>query len=116
MRWSKLLFILFLAILEFQRFIFLKNIKSFIMSFCLTKLEFLPRVIYDIYTRKFLLICCLLCIEFGQVLLMPHQRFVMLLKSRSHTHYPHMHYSYTGDRRKNMPFHLNSPKNILLLH
>ena len=27
----------------------------------------------------------------------------MLLKSRSCTHHPHMHYSYTGGRRKNMP-------------
>ena len=40
----------------------------------------------------------------------------MLLKSRSHTHHPHMHYSYTGGRRNNTPFHLDPPKNILLLH
>ena len=40
----------------------------------------------------------------------------MLLKSRSYTHHPHMHYSYTRGRRKNMPFHLDPPKNVLLLH
>ena len=39
----------------------------------------------------------------------------MLLKSRSRTHHPHMHYSYTGGRRNNMPFHLDPPKNVLLL-
>ena len=27
----------------------------------------------------------------------------MLLKSRSHTHHPHMHNSYTDGRHKNMP-------------
>ena len=32
----------------------------------------------------------------------PYERFVMLLKSRSRTHHPHMHY-YTGGRHKNMP-------------
>jgi hypothetical protein len=31
----------------------------------------------------------------------PYERFVMLLKSRSRTHHPHMHYSYTVGRRKN---------------
>ena len=40
----------------------------------------------------------------------------MLLNSRSCTHHPHMHYSYTGGRCNNMPFHLDSPKNVLLLH
>jgi hypothetical protein len=33
----------------------------------------------------------------------PYERFVMLLKSRPHTHHPNMHCSYTGGRRKNMP-------------
>ena len=46
----------------------------------------------------------------------PYERFVMLLKSRSRTLHPHMHYSYTGSRRKNMPFHLDPPKNVLLQH
>jgi hypothetical protein len=47
---------------------------------------------------------------------MSYDRFVMLLKSRSRTHHPHMHYFYIGDRRKNMPFHLDPSKNVLLLH
>jgi hypothetical protein len=47
---------------------------------------------------------------------MLYERFVMLLKSRSRTHHPLMHYSYTGGRRKNMSFHLDPPKNVLLLH
>jgi hypothetical protein len=38
---------------------------------------------------------CLLCIEFSQVLLIPYERFLMLLKSRSRTHHLYMHYSYT---------------------
>jgi hypothetical protein len=40
----------------------------------------------------------------------------MHLKLRSHTHDSHMHYSYTGGRRKTMSFHLDPPKNVLLLH
>ena len=40
----------------------------------------------------------------------------MLLKSRSRTHHPNMHYSYTGGRRNNMPFHLDPSNNVLLLH
>ena len=40
----------------------------------------------------------------------------MPLKSRSRTHHPNMHYSYTGGRHYNMPFHLDPPKNVLLLH
>jgi hypothetical protein len=39
----------------------------------------------------------------------------MLLKSRSCTHHPHMYYSYTRGRRKNMPSNLDPPKNVLLL-
>jgi hypothetical protein len=31
---------------------------------------------------------------------MPYERFVMLLKSRSRRHHPHMHYSYTRGRHK----------------
>ena len=37
----------------------------------------------------------------------------MLLKSRSRTHHPHMHYSYTRGRHKNMlvrsPVQINAP-------
>jgi hypothetical protein len=116
MRKSELMFILFLAILKFQIFIFWKNIK-FMMSSYMTKLEFLPEPYMMFRLEKpFSHICCLLCIEFSQVLLMPYERFVMLLKLRSRTHHPHMHYSYTGSRRNNMSFHLDSLKNVLLLH
>jgi hypothetical protein len=59
------------------------------------KLEFLPKPKMIFRIGNLLLICCLICIEFGQALLMPYEGFVMLLKSRSHTHHPHMHYSYT---------------------
>jgi hypothetical protein len=81
------------------------------------KLEFLlePYMILRL-GKPFTHICCLLCIEFSQALLMPYERFVMLLKSRSRTHHPHMHYSYTGSRRNNMLFHEDPQKNVLLLH
>jgi hypothetical protein len=66
------------------------------------KLEFLPKP-YIIFRLGILPhICCLLCVEFSQALLMPYKRFVMLLKSRSHTHHPHMHYFYTGGMHKDM--------------
>jgi hypothetical protein len=82
----------------------------------MTKLEFLLEPFMIFRLEKLSLICYLHCIEFTQALLMPYERFVMLLKSRSCTHHPHMYYSYTGSRRKNMPFYLDPPKNILLLH
>ena len=83
------------------------------MRSCMTKCEFLPKPnIFILRLGKIPLICCLFCIEFSQSLLMPYERFVMLLKSRSRTHQPHMHYSYTGGRRKNMPFHLDPPKKL----
>jgi hypothetical protein len=77
----------------------------------MTKLEFLlePYMMFRL-GKPFTHICCLLYIEFSQVLLMSYERFVMLLKSRSRIHYPHMHYSYTGSRRKNMPFYLDHQK------
>jgi hypothetical protein len=82
----------------------------------MTKFEFLakPNMIFRIGNLS--LICCLLCIEFGQALLMPYERFVMLLKSRSRTYHPHMHYSYTGSGHTHLLFHLEPPENILLLH
>ena len=82
----------------------------------MTKLEFLPEPYMIFRLGKLPLICCLYCIEFGQALLIPYERFVMLLKSRSCTHHLYMHYYYTGGRHNNMPFHLDPPKNILLLH
>jgi hypothetical protein len=82
----------------------------------MTKLEFLskPNMIFRIENLPH--ICCLLCIEFGQALLMPYERFVMLLKSRSRTHHPHMHYSYTGSSHTHLSFHLDPPENVLFLH
>ena len=80
----------------------LKNIKMLHDEFCMTKLEFLLDHIcylgqesFDIYAACFALSFVKLCD--------PYERFVMLLKSRSCTHDPHMHYSYTGGRCKNMP-------------
>jgi hypothetical protein len=98
--------------IEVPKIYLLKKYK-FMMSSCMTKLEFLPEP-YMMFRlgKPFTHICCLLCIGFSQVLLMPYERFVMLLKSRSRTHHPHMHYSYTGSRRNNMTFHLDSLKKI----
>jgi hypothetical protein len=70
----------------------------------MTKLEFPPEPYMLFRLEKYPLIyAACFFIEFCQALLMPYERFVMLLKSRSRTHHPHMHYSYTGCRRKNMP-------------
>jgi hypothetical protein len=82
----------------------------------MTKLEFLPMPNMIFRIGNLLLIYCLLCIEFDQALLMPYEKFVMLLKSRSHTHHPHMYYSYIRSRRTHLSFHLDPPKNVLLLH
>jgi hypothetical protein len=83
----------------------------------MTKLEFLPEPYMILRLGNFSLIyVACFYIEFSQALLMPYERFVMLLKSRSRKHHPHMHYFYTRSRRKNMPFHLDPPKNVLLLH
>jgi hypothetical protein len=83
----------------------------------MTKLEFLtePYMILRLENLSLIYDACF-CIEFSQALLMPYERFVMLLKSRSRKHHPHMHYFYTGSWRKNTPFHLDPPKNVLLLH
>jgi hypothetical protein len=45
---------------------------------------------------------------------MPYERFVILLKSRSRTHHPQIHYSYIGGRRRTCI--LDPPKNALVLH
>ena len=107
MRRSKLLFILFQVILKFLEIYLLKNIKIQRDEFLYDKAWIPTRAIYDIYIRKtFTHICYLFCIEFSQTLLMPYERFVMLLKLRSHTHHLNMHYTYTGGRCKNhaIPF------------
>jgi hypothetical protein len=79
----------------------------------MTKLEFLPEPYMILRLENFSLIyATCFCIEFNQALLMPYERFVMLLESRSRTHHSHMHYSYTGSRRNNMPFYQDPPKKI----
>jgi hypothetical protein len=87
------------------------------MSFYMTKLEFLPEPYMLIRLGKLphIYVACF-CIEFCQALLMRYEKFDMLLKSRPRTHHPHMHYSYTRGRHKNMSFYLDPPKNVLLLH
>jgi hypothetical protein len=89
----------------------LKNIKSSMMSSCMIKLKFLPQP-YIIHRlgKTSTHICCLLYFELSHASLMPYERSVMLLKSRSRTHHPHMHYSYIRGRHKNMAFHLNPSK------
>ena len=86
------------------------------MSSCMTKLEFPPEPHMLFRLEKHLHICCLLFHWVLSSFVDSFERFVMLLKSRSRTHHPHMHYSYTRGRSKNMSFHLDPPKNVLLLH
>jgi hypothetical protein len=83
----------------------------------MTKFEFLPEPYMMFRLGKLSLIhAACFCIEFSQALLMPYARFVMLLKSRSRTHHSNMYYSYTRGRHRNMPFHQDPLKNVLLLH
>ena len=82
----------------------------------MTKLKFPPEPYMLIRLGKLPHICCLLLHWVLSSFVDPYERFVLLLKSRSRTHHPHMHYSYTRGRCKNMPFHLDPPKNVLLLH
>ena len=74
----------------------LKNTKNAMMSFCMTKLEF-PLEPYMLYRLgKLPHICCLLLHWVLSNFVDPYERFIMLLKSRSRTHHPNMHYFYTG--------------------
>ena len=71
--------------------------------------QFLPKL--NITSSKFQAfhICYFYCVEFGQVLLTPVERFTMLPRSRSRTHHIHMlllHWEYTKTC-----FHSNPPKN-----
>ena len=100
MRRSYLLFILFQVTLKFWRFIFWKTQKCYMMSSCTTKLEFPPEPYILFRLGKLSRICCLLLHWVLSSFVDPYERFVMLLKSRSRTHHPHMHYSNTGGRRK----------------
>ena len=85
------------------------------MSSCMTKLEFPPEPYMLSRLGKPPHICCLLLHWVLSSFVDPYERFVMLLKSRSRTHHPHMHYSNTGGRCKNMRLHLDPQKNVLLL-
>jgi hypothetical protein len=67
------------------------------------KLELLPKPYMNARLRKPHIITACICTKFSQALLIPYESFVILLKSRSRTHHPHRHYSYTGSRRQNMP-------------
>ena len=80
------------------------------MSSCMTKLEFLTEPYMLLRLGKLPHICCLLLQWVLSSFVDPYERFVMFLKSRSHTHHPNMHYSYTGGRRKKHAFHLDPPK------
>ena len=80
------------------------------------KLEFPPEPYMLFRLGKLPHICYLLLHWVLSSFVDPYERFVMLLKSISRTHHPHLHYSYTGGRHKNMSFHLDPPKNVLLLH
>jgi hypothetical protein len=86
------------------------------MSSCMTKLEFPPEPYMLFRLEKFLHICCLLLHWVLSSFVDLYERFALLLKSRSRTLYPHMHCSYNRGRSKNMSFHLDPPKNVLLLH
>ena len=101
MRRSELLFILLQVTLKFWRFTFWKTQKCYMMSSCMTKLEFLPEPYMIFRLGKLPHICCLL-VHWVLSICDPYERFVMLLKSRSLTHHLHMHYSYTGGEHKNM--------------
>ena len=100
MRRSELLFILFQVILKFWRFIFWKTWKYYMMSSCMTKLEFLPELYMLFRLGKLPHICCLFLHWVLSSFVDPYERFVILLKSRSHTHHPHMHNSYTGSKHQ----------------
>ena len=70
------------------------------MNSCMTKLEFPPKSYILFRLGKLPHICWLLLHWVLSSFVDPYERFVMLLKSRSHTHHPHMHYFYTGGRRR----------------
>ena len=77
---------------------FLKNTKTLYDEFLYDKAWIPTRAIYENYH---LYAACLHWVLSNFV--DPYERFVMLLKSRSRTHHPNMHYSYSAGRHKNMP-------------
>ena len=62
----------------------------------MTKLEFPPEPYMLFRQEKLSHICCMLLHWVLSSFVTLYERFIMLLKSRSHTHHPNMHYSYTG--------------------
>ena len=81
---------------------FLKNKKCYMMSSCMTKLEFLPESYILFRVGKLPHICFLLLHWVLSSFVDPYETFVMLLKSRSRTHHPEIFYSYAGSEHKNM--------------
>jgi hypothetical protein len=101
MRRSKLLFILFQVTQSSGDLSFEKH-KNVMMSSCMIKLEFLPKSYMLFRLGKLSFKYCLQLHKVVSSFVELYERFVMLLKSRSHTHCPHMRYPYTRGRRKNM--------------
>ena len=80
---------------------FLKNTKILHDEFLYDK-AWIPTRAIHVRLGKLPHICYLLLHWVLSSFVDPYERFVMLLKSRSCTHHPHMHYSYTGGEHKNM--------------
>jgi hypothetical protein len=90
---------------KFWRFIFWKF--EIMMSSCMTKLKFLrkPDIIYIFRWGKPLLIyAACFALSLVKLCCIPYERFVMLLKSRSRTHHPYIHNSYTRNRHNHSSF------------
>ena len=83
--------------------------KYFMMSSCMTKLEFLPEPYMLFRLEKLPLLCCLFALSLVK-LCWPLWEVCQALKFKITNTHPHMHYSYNRGRRKNMPFHLEHPK------
>jgi hypothetical protein len=73
----------------------------------MTKLKFLPKpdIIYIFRRGKPLLIyAACFALSLVKLCCISYERFVMLLKSRSRTHHPYIHNSYTGNRNNHSSF------------
>jgi hypothetical protein len=72
------------------------------MSFCMTKLKFLsePYMLFRLEKTYTIMLLALYWVLLSFI--DPYERFVMLLKSKSRTQHPNMHY-YTGGSRKDTP-------------
>jgi hypothetical protein len=77
---------------------FLKMGVTYMISFCMTKLEFPPEPYMLFRLEKLPQILCLFLHWVLSSFVDPYERFVMLLKSRSHTHHIYLlllHWEYT---------------------